>query len=115
GVVDAIEQGDEILAEALVRSHVEALKRRMPQPEAAILGCTHYPLMEKVFQDALGQGVKVYSQADLVAESLADYLVRRPEFLGSGTESKFLTTGDPAKVSDKATQFLRRRIAFQAA
>ena len=32
GVVDAIEQGDEILAEALVRSHVEALKRRMPHP-----------------------------------------------------------------------------------
>jgi glutamate racemase len=114
GVVDAIEQGDEILAEALVRSHVEALKRRMPNPEAAILGCTHYPLMEKVFADALGQGVKVYSQANLVAESLADYLTRRPEFLGSGTQSKFLTTGDPASVSNKATQFLRRKITFEA-
>jgi glutamate racemase len=115
GVVDAIEQGDEILAEALVRSHVEALKRRMPNPEAAILGCTHYPLMEKVFQDALGQGVKVYSQASLVAESLGDYLQRRPEFRGSGKEAKFLTTGDPAYVSNKATQFLRRKITFQAA
>ena len=49
GVVDAIEEGDEILAEALVRSHVEALKRRMPHPEAAVLGCTHYPLMERRF------------------------------------------------------------------
>lgn len=115
GVVDAIEQGDEILAEALVRSHVDALKRRMPKPEAAILGCTHYPLMEKVFSEALGPGVKVYSQADLVAASLEDYLRRRPEFLGSGTESKFLTTGDPRAVSDRATQFLKRRIAFQAA
>jgi glutamate racemase len=115
GVVDAIEQGDEILAEALVRSHVEALKRRMPLPEAAILGCTHYPLMEKVFQDALGTGVKVYSQANLVAEALADYLVRRPQFAGTGTQSKFLTTGDPAYVSNKATQFLRRRITFEAA
>lgn len=115
GVVDAIEQGDEMLAEALVRSHVEALKRRMPAPEAAILGCTHYPLMEKTFQDALGQGVKVYSQANLVAESLADYLTRRPEFLGAGAESKFLTTGDPQTVSNKATQFLRRKIAFEAA
>jgi glutamate racemase len=114
GVVDAIEQGDEILAEALVRSHVEALKRRMPHPEAAVLGCTHYPLMEKAFQEALGAGVKVYSQANLVAESLADYLTRRPEFLGAGTETKFLTTGDPASVSSKSTQFLRRRITFQA-
>ena len=114
GVVDAIEQGDEILAEALVRSHVEALKRRMPHPEAAVLGCTHYPLMEKVFQDALGPDVKVYSQANLVAESLADYLTRRPEMLGQGAQSKFLTTGDPASVTNKATQFLRRRIAFEA-
>jgi glutamate racemase len=115
GVVDAIEQGDDILAEALVRSHVEALKRRMPHPQAAILGCTHYPLMQQVFQDALGPEVKVYSQANLVAESLADYLARRPQFLGAGMQTKFLTTGDPASVSNKAIQILRRKIAFEAA
>lgn len=115
GVVDAIEEGDEILAEALVKSHVEALKRRMPRPQAAMLGCTHYPLMQRVFQEALGSEVKVYSQADLVAPSLKDYLARRPEFLGPGTASRFLTTGDPARVSSKATQFLRRQIRFEAA
>ena len=115
GVVDAIEQGDEILAEALVRSHVEALKRRMPHPQAAVLGCTHYPLMAKAFQDALGPDVKVYSQANLVAESLADYLIRRPGMSGAGTQAKFLTTGDPISVSSKATQFLRRQIVFEAA
>jgi glutamate racemase len=115
GVVDAIEEGDLILAEALVRSHVDALKRKMPTPEAAILGCTHYPLMEEVFQEALGQTVRVYSQADLVAESLADYLDRRPEMRGPGTESAFLTSGDPNRVGNKATQFLRRKIDFQAA
>jgi len=115
GLVDAIEEGDEILAEALVRSHVEALKRRMPNPEAAILGCTHYPLMDDAFQEALGPDVAVYSQANLVAESLADYLTRHPKMLGKGQESAFLTTGDAARVSNKATQFLRRKIAFQPA
>ena len=115
GLVDAIEQGDEILAEALARSHVEALKRRMPHPEAAILGCTHYPLLQEVFQDALGPGVKVYSQANLVAASLTDYLARHPDMLGTGTESRFLTTGDPRAVSTHATQFLRRRISFEPA
>ncbi len=115
GVVDAIEDGDTILAEALVRSHVEALTRKMPNPDAAILGSTHYPLMREAFEAALGPSVKVYSQANLVAESLADYLERRPEMLGPGTTSQFLTTGDPSRVSDKATQFLRRRITFEAA
>jgi glutamate racemase len=112
GVVDAIEEGDMILAEALVRSHVDALKRKMPHPEAAILGCTHYPLMEDVFQDALGPDVTVYSQATLVADSLADYLSRHPEMAGEGAPTQFLTSGDPKRVSARATQFLRRNIAF---
>ena len=115
GVVDAIEDGDLILAEALVRSHVEALKRRMPHPEAAVLGCTHYPLMEEIFQDALGPDVKVYSQANLVADSLADYLERHPDMHGVGSTSAFLTTGDAKSVSNKATQFLRRKIEFSEA
>ncbi|MDF3413977.1 glutamate racemase [Sulfitobacter sp. M57] len=114
GVVDAIEDGDYILAEALVRSHVDALKRKMPDPNAAILGCTHYPLMQEIFQSALGEDVSVYSQADLVAESLADYIARHPDKLGTG-ETAYLTTGDPARVSSRATQFLRRPISFTAA
>ncbi|MEM9707419.1 MAG: glutamate racemase [Pseudomonadota bacterium] len=115
GVVDAIEEGDEILAEALVRSHVEALKRKMPHPDAAVLGCTHYPLLESVFQDALGADVEVYSQADLVAASLADYLERHPEMKGPGADRAFLTTGDPRRVGDQATRFLRRSVAFETA
>ncbi|MEP5732574.1 MAG: aspartate/glutamate racemase family protein [Sulfitobacter sp.] len=114
GVVDAIEDGDFILAEALVRSHVDALKRKMPLPHAAILGCTHYPLMEEIFQAALGEDVTVYSQASLVADSLADYLERHPDKLGTGAPA-FLTTGDPAQVTNRATQFLRRQISFSAA
>ena len=115
GVVDAIEEGDMILAEALVRSHVDALKRKMPHPQAAVLGCTHYPLLAQVFQDALGPDVTVYSQADLVAESLADYLDRHPDRRGPGTEPGFLTSGDPRRVSDRATQFLHRSIGFVSA
>jgi len=115
GVVDAIEDGDQILAEALVRSHVDALKRKMPHPQAAILGCTHYPMMEQSFQDALGPDVEVYSQASLVAASLEDYLQRRPAMRGSGTAARFLTTGDPRRVSDQATRFLRRQITFEKA
>jgi len=115
GVVDAIEDGDMILADALVRSHVDALKRRMPNADAAILGCTHYPLMQAEFQDALGAGVKVYSQAKVVADSLVDYLQRHPNMGGTGQETKYLTTGDPAKVTLRATQFMRRRLEFISA
>lgn len=115
GLVDAIEDGDMILAEALVRSHVDALKRKMPKPEAAILGCTHYPLMADEFQEALGPDVQVFSQAEIVAASLKDYLSRHPDKIGKGEASLFLTTGDPRKVSAQATQFLRRKVEFVSA
>lgn len=115
GVVDAIEDGDMILAEALVASHVDALKRKMPAPQAAVLGCTHYPLMEAAFRAALGPEVAVYSQPELVAQSLDDYLDRHPQMRGAAATPQFLTTGDPARVSARATQFLRRPIRFQEA
>ncbi|MCG7622606.1 glutamate racemase [Epibacterium sp. Ofav1-8] len=114
GVVDAIEEGDMILAEALVKSHVDALLRKMPRPEAAILGCTHYPLMEDIFQKALGPDVQVFSQGRLVADSLAHYLERRPDMIGGGAAG-YVTTGDAGRVSSRATQFLRREITFDAA
>jgi glutamate racemase len=114
GIVDAIEDGDFILAQAMVSSHVDALKRKMPEPQAAILGCTHYPLMLDAFQASLGENVKVFSQASLVGESLADYLERHPDKIGSG-DAAYLTTGEPKRVSDRATQFLRRPMTFTAA
>jgi len=114
GVVDAIEEGDMVLAEALVRSHVDALKRKMPDPQAAVLGCTHYPLVEDVFQEALGPDVSVFSQPKLVAPSLCDYLTRHKDMQGSGEQAMFLTTGDARRVSDQATLLLRRKIEFRA-
>ena len=114
GVVDAIEEGDYILAEALVTSHVEALLRKMPLPDAAILGCTHYPILQAVFQKALGPNVKIFCQSELVARSLGDYLHRHPDKIGRGKGGKMLTTGDTLKVSQRATQFLKYAIQFEA-
>lgn len=112
GLVDALEDNDLELAEALVRSHVDALKRRMPNPEAAVLGCTHYPILEHVFQDAIGSDVQVFSQGRIVAASLEDYLQRHPDMRGAASQGKFLTTGDPERVSRAATRFLSKSIQF---
>jgi glutamate racemase len=113
GLVDAIEDGDLLLAAALVRSHVEALRRKLPAPDAAVLGCTHYPLVEAEFRAALGPGVRVLSQPGLVAESLADYLQRHPGMTGTAGQSRFLTSGDPARVSHHAARFLGEPVSFE--
>lgn len=115
GLVDALEENDLELADALVQSHVAALKRRMPNPQAAILGCTHYPILAERFQKALGKDVKVFSQADIVANSLEDYLARHPEFASQEGPARFLTSGDPTDVTLAATRFIGRSIEFEKA
>jgi len=112
GLVDALEDGDLILAEALARSHVHALLRRMPTPEAAVLGCTHYPMVAEVFQQALGPDVRLLSQGEIVAKSLQDYLKRHAGMAGEGGAPVFLTTGNPQSVSDQATRLLRQDVRF---
>ena len=68
-------------------------------PDAAVLGCTHYPLVRHVFGRFLPKETKVLSQPDLVGDSLGDYLRRRPDFSDAGQGKRtvrYLTTGDPA-------------------
>lgn len=114
GLAAAIEEGDTIGAEALVDAHVATLLETLPNPQAAVLGCTHYPLVEERFRAALPASTRLLSQPDLVAESLADYLKRHPRFVESG-DVTYLTSGDPVDVSRSAERFLGHSLPFRAA
>jgi glutamate racemase len=48
--------------------------------DGVILGCTHYPYVKADIEKALSRAVPIIDQADIVAESLADYLKRHPAF-----------------------------------
>ncbi len=113
-LVDAIEAGDSFSAGMFVRDHVAELLKRCPDPQVAVLGCTHYPLVQDVFERELPPGTLVLSQPAIVAESLADYLVRHPRFAGSDA-TIFLTSADPAQVSLQAHRFLAMDLRFQSA
>ncbi len=114
GLVDAIERGDWPRAEALVAAHVTALRERLPVPQAAVLGCTHYPLVEAAFRRALPDATALVSQPQVVAESLADYLRRHRGFAGGSGRVRYLTTGDPATVGVCAARFLGAAAAFES-
>lgn len=114
GLVDAIEEGDTIGAEALVKAHVATLLENLPEPQAAVLGCTHYPLVEAEFRAALPISTRVLSQPDIVADSLANYLERHPKFAEKG-DVTYLTSGNPAETGRRAELFLGRSVPFRAA
>lgn len=99
-----------------IAEHAENLKLKAggTLPEAIILGCTHYPLIEDDFVAVLPQHTQVYSQSKIVAESLGDYVRRHPQHLAGTTgPTRFLTTGNPAKVNEQASKFFGRAIAFE--
>ena len=83
--------------------------------DAVVLGCTHFPLVEEEFRAALPAAAPLISQSDLVAAGLAGYLERRPGFAAPGGGTRFLTTGDPALVSARASALLGAPFVFEAA
>jgi glutamate racemase len=95
--------------DALVRESVDDMLRsngNMP-PHRAILGCTHFPLVEHLFRQCLPPFTRILSQPEVVADSFEDYLARRPNYLNGDEFGKLtlLTTGDPQDVSEKARVF----------
>ncbi len=105
GLVEAIEAGELDRAGEIARDHVTALLDRLPSPQSAVLGCTHYPLVEAAFRAALPASTTLVSQPTLIAASLADYLGRHPEFRGRGGLVDYLTSGDPVAVGARARVF----------
>ncbi|MBO0741022.1 MAG: aspartate/glutamate racemase family protein [Hyphomicrobiaceae bacterium] len=75
-------------------------------PHRAILGCTHYPLVEPLFRRHLPPFTRLLSQPEVVADSLEDYLNRHPRFVSeTGHAPILLTSGDPARVVRTARIF----------
>lgn len=106
GLVEAIEAGDLARAGIVARDHVADLLTRLPTPQSAVLGCTHYPLVEAAFREALPPATALISQSALIASSLADYLKRHRRFAGGSGIVRFLTTGDPEAVGRRARLFM---------
>lgn len=131
GLAAAIERArPQAELDAIVADGVAALLERLAaasdsgrargpfQPDRAILGCTHFSLVEKLFAENLPAGVRILSQPEVVADSLEDYLARHPEYAGSadpGARPRLLTTGDPDAVSHAAEIFWAGAPRFERA
>jgi glutamate racemase len=67
-------------------------------PSRILLGCTHYPLLLPGIVRVVPAGVEVLTQGEIVADRLADWLLRHPDMegrIGKGGGRRFLTTDDP--------------------
>ena len=105
--------------DAIVKRGVEGLMAQTGNqpPHRAILGCTHFPLVEHLFRKHLPPFTRLLSQPEVVADSFEDYLARRPHYAGGGARQgppQLLTTGNPAQVTNVGRVFWAGVPEFQS-
>lgn len=96
-------------ADYFVKKDIDAIMSHDPEIDTLILGCTHYPLLLDKIRQYIPADVTTLTQGEIVAESLADYLLRHPAMetrLGRGATTRFTTTENAAKFSRMASLFL---------
>lgn len=95
-------------ADFFVKKNLQNLFAKGKKIDVVLLGCTHYPLMREKIQEHLPVDVKLLSQGEIVANSLADYLQRHPEIeerCGKGGGREFYTTDSTEDFDSHATKF----------
>lgn len=106
--------------DGLVKEGVRTLmdQTRGTVPHRAILGCTHFPLVEDLFKEHLSPATRILSQPEVVADSLEDYLARHPHYLGGyhpqPRNLTMLTTGEAAEISTRARVFWSEAPPFES-
>lgn len=96
-------------ADYFIKKHINGLLARNNKIDTLLLACTHYPLLKELILKYLPEGVRLVSQGEIVAHSLADYLTRHPEMekvLKKAGLRTFYTTDDPLPFTEKASIFV---------
>ncbi len=78
-----------------IRKYWDLTAQQNGEIDTLLLGCTHYPLIRSRIRALLPPALRILSQDDLVAPSLASYLARHPEIearLSRGGDCRYLTT-----------------------
>jgi glutamate racemase len=101
-------------ADYFVQLYIDQLFSQSPSIDTVLLACTHYPLMANKIQSFLPAGVKLVTQGDIVAKSLAIYLQNHPEMdqnCSKNGQLSFYTTDNPASFEAMGSLFFGQKIA----
>lgn len=98
----------------ILKKYLRPLKQQ--RVDTLILGCTHYPLLLKEFQQVMGKKCQVLNSGVVVAKSLQDYLKRHSEITDKLTKTGskvFYTTDDPKNFSELGSRFFGKQFVAE--
>src|SRR3989338_3596865 len=81
--------------------------------DTLILGCTHYPLLQKVIQNAIGESVRLVSSAQATAKEARELLDKLNLAAGKSQapqETRFYVSDEPEQFRTLGERFLGRSI-----
>lgn len=103
-LVPLIEDGGEKYLDDVLFDYLAPM--RAAKVQSVILGCTHYAVLKDRVRAAMGAGVDVISQDDIIPPKLQDYLNRHPEM-----ETRLSRGGTLALYATDTNENFKRNIA----
>lgn len=100
-------------ADFFVKKYINALLDQSPAIDTILLACTHYPLLHDKIREYTPADIKILSQGEIVADSLANYLQRHPEIeknLSTGESRHFYTTDSTEDFDRHAANFYGKEL-----
>ncbi len=101
-------------ADFFIKKNLHNIFEKGKDIDVILLACTHYPLLKEKIEEYLPVGVKLISQGEIVATSLADYLTRHPEIesrCSKNGQRIFYTTDSTEDFDNHATTFYGQPIS----
>jgi glutamate racemase len=95
-------------ADFFVKKYIGELLKQDVRIDTILLACTHYPLLLDKIREYSPADMKILTQGEIVAESLADYLMRHPEIetrCSKNGQRSFYTTDSTEDFDNHASNF----------
>lgn len=95
-------------ADYFIKKNIHNIFEKGEDIDVILLACTHYPLLKQKIEEYLPVGVRLVSQGEIVASSLANYLNRHPEMearCSKNGQREFYTTDSIIDFNNHAAIF----------
>ena len=103
-------------ADYFIQKDLNELLNNSAEIDTILLGCTHYPLLLKKIEKSLPKQIKIISQGEIVAQSLADYLTRHnalEDKCSKNAHVSFFTTDSTSDFDRHSAVFFGKMVSSQ--
>lgn len=101
--------GDHMITRKVVKTYIRPLKHA--NIDTLILGCTHYPVIKKIFQQLVGPKIHVVNPSKEATIKLLEYLENHPELdISRNSNHQFFVTDESERFREIGQRFLGKEM-----